>query len=70
MIDDRFLKGVDITISFPIYGANVDILSIDDGFLLLVGSENSRSDAGIWASCFPAHRCPDGLFEHTLRGLS
>ena len=70
MTDDRFLKGVDITISFPTYGANVDILSTEDGFLLRVGSESSRLDTRIWASCFPAHRCPDGLFGHTLRGLS
>ena len=35
MTDYQLLKGVDIFIQFPTYGANVDIRSTKDGFLPL-----------------------------------
>ena len=63
MADDRLLEGVDIFVMFPTDGANVDTLSADDGFLFRGGSESSCLDAGIWASCFPAPRCLDGLSD-------
>ena len=31
------------------------------------GSESSRFGAGIWAFCFPAQKCLDGLSRHTLK---
>ena len=66
MVDKRLLKGVDIFVLVPTSDANVDTLSTDDGSLLRGDSESFCSNAKIWTSHFPTHRCLDGLSEHTL----